>query len=407
VGLAYLLLFASLYAVQGVVVAYFFNYNSLYMEWARVPRNLIGWTQTLALLPFIFKFVAGPISDRINPFGWGHRKPYIVFGLLLQFTGLMGLSLIDPGRHLVLFASLAFMTVLGLALFDTCCDGMVIDVTPPGDRERVQGTLVGSRFITTMICSLAFGWWLSPKTGGDLGRVYLVLWACAGLTLVPLVQAAWVHEPARAADAESFQWAALRVLIRPQSLLLLAFGAMYSTISYGVEINLSPFYAAGGFKAHDVGNFAATRYLGRAVGGALLAVFIWRLGKRGALTCGVLALAISTIGQAFVRGRGSAAVWGFAFGTANGWDDALFNVLAMEASDPRMAASTYALFMAVSNVSVAGGGLFSSVVEAAGGRYRPAFLGAGVVTLLALGLVPALTRPVSKPEPEPRDVVAA
>jgi hypothetical protein len=39
VGPAYLILFASLYALQGVVVAYFFNYNQGYMEAAGVPRG--------------------------------------------------------------------------------------------------------------------------------------------------------------------------------------------------------------------------------------------------------------------------------------------------------------------------------------------------------------------------------
>ncbi len=77
----------------------------------------------------------------------------------------------------------------------------------------------------------------------------------------------------------------------------------------------------------------------------------------------------------------------------------------MEASDPRMAASTYALFMAVTNVSVTGGALFTRLKTALGG-YPPAFLAAASLSLIALVLVPMLARPAPRPKPEPVDVDA-
>src|SRR5206468_1577703 len=111
-----------------------------------------GWVQTLATLPLIFKFLGGPISDRFNLLGLGHRRPYIVLGLILQTLGLVGLTLVHPGRHLAGFTAMAVVAVTGLALYDTCCDGMAIDATPPRDRARVQGTLVASRFVATALC---------------------------------------------------------------------------------------------------------------------------------------------------------------------------------------------------------------------------------------------------------------
>src|SRR5208282_3622560 len=92
--------------------------------------------QSLALLPFILKFLGGPLSDRFNLLGFGHRKPYIMIGLVVQSLGLLGLSLMHPAGNLAGFTALALLTVAGLALYDTCCDGMVIDVTPPADRDR-------------------------------------------------------------------------------------------------------------------------------------------------------------------------------------------------------------------------------------------------------------------------------
>src|SRR6476660_8913811 len=112
----YLVLFASLYAIQGVVVAYFFNYNQIYMESTGVGRVDASALQSAALLPFVLKFLAGPVSDRIDVLGLGHRKPYIVLGLLLQSLGLVGLSLFDPSRHWGTFAIVAVVAVTGMSL---------------------------------------------------------------------------------------------------------------------------------------------------------------------------------------------------------------------------------------------------------------------------------------------------
>ena len=390
--------FASIYAVQGVTVAYFLNYNKKYMIDAGVDERTVALVQSAVLMTQVFKFVLGPLSDRVSPFGLGHRRPYIVLGLVLQSAGLVGLGLIHPSRHLGGYAMMAVAAVAGLALFDTCCDGMVVDVTPPDDRSRVQGTLMVSRFLATMICTFGFGAWID-STGLGPGRSEGVLWACAGLGLLPLGLAFAVREPVRTSEAESFRWSALGVMLRPRSLALLAFGATYGIIGLGVEFNLPLFYDSLGFDQGDVGKFGAIRYLGRASGAILLPIAARRMGRRGQLTIGIVALAATSAAQALVAGPWSAGVWAFGFGVANGWDDALFCVLAMEASDPRMAASTFALFMAVSNLSVAGDALFAEALASAHRNYRPVLAGSGLLAVLLLGFVPVLSR-VPKTTPD-------
>jgi PAT family beta-lactamase induction signal transducer AmpG len=403
VGTGYLALFASLYALQGVVVAYFFNYNQLYMIADGVASRTAADTQSLALIPFILKFLAGPLSDRVNLLGDGYRKPYIVLGLLVQSLGLFSLTIVHPGSRPGMFTALAVLTVAGLALYDTCCDGMVIDVTPSADRDRVQGMLVASRAAAAMLCTLGFGF-LLDTTGNGPGRGDAVIWICASLAIVPLVLSALVPEPSRAADSESFQWQALAVLVRPRSLVLLAFGAFYALVGYGVEINLSPFYGKElAFREGTIGGLGSARYIGRVLGAAVMPLAAVRLGRSWVLTAGLLTLAASTALQAGVSGPVLGGLAGCAFGAANGWLDAVFYVLAMEASDPKMAASTYALFMAVTNISVAGGSLFAHLESALGTAstpgYRLAFLIAGVFVLLALPLVRPLRHPGQQPEP--------
>ena len=387
VGRAYLALFVALYAVQGVVAAYLFTSNSIYMTSAGVARETAADVQTLALMPFVLKFLVGPFSDRFSLFGLGHRKPYVMLGLVLQSLGLLGLGLVDPGRQLAGFAALAVLTVAGLGIYDTCCDGMVIDATPPEDRGRVQGMLVAARALAAMICSYGFGLWVDGGSPGTTERYPALLWTCAALGAIPLVQAVSLPEPARSADAERFRWSALRVLVQPGALRLLAFGAAYAVVAYGVEINLSPYYLTLGIREKTIGALGALRYVGRAAGGLLLGWAACRLGRRTVFALGILALAATTAAQAACAGPVSAGFAAVAFGAANGWTDALFFILAMEAADPRMAASTYALFMAVTNLSVVGGSIFTRIDAVLGGRYRPTFLVAGLANLAILLLV--------------------
>jgi MFS transporter, PAT family, beta-lactamase induction signal transducer AmpG len=391
----FLALFASLYAVQGVTVAYLFNFNKPYMQAYGLSVVDIGNVQTLALLPLALKFLVGPLSDRVSPFGLGHRLPYVVFGLAAQAAGLVGLAVIDPSKHLGPFGAMAFLTVVGLAFYDTCCDGLVVDVTPPASRARVQSLLWTSRFVAATVFTLGFGAWLD-RLGGASHADRLLL-ASAALTMIPAALALSLREPPRGADAERFDWSALRVMVRPWSLALLAFGGLYGLAGMGVESNVSLHYTSMGFDAGgDVGTLGACRNLGRAAGAVLLPLALARLSRKTVLVLGIVGLAAAVAGQALVGTRAGGGLLGFAFGTAMGWDDTLFAFLAMEAADPRLAASTFALFMAVTNLSVVGDALFARGVAASGGYHIPFMVAAGV----ALATLP-LAWPLSRPAPSP------
>jgi MFS transporter, PAT family, beta-lactamase induction signal transducer AmpG len=406
----HLVLFASLYAIQGVAIAYFFNFTQPYMSAAGLDAATIGRVQSLALIPLILRFLGGPLSDRVNLFGLGHRRPYIVIGLALQSLGFLGLSLVNPASHVWGFTAVATTTVLGLALYDTANDGMILDTIPTDVRPRTQGFFIASRFVGAMLGSIGFGMWLEHTKNGP-GRGDGPLWACAGLGLIPLLLTIAIPERPRTDDSESFRWEALGVLIQPRSLVLLAFGTLYASVAYAVELNLSPYYHSLKYGEGAVGIFGASRYVGRAAGALLLGLLAPRLGRRNVLALGALGLAVAVAGQSLVLGsdvrfigEATAMALALAFGLANGWDDALFYILAMDASDPRMAASTCALFMSVTNLSVLGGGVFASLVMTFGGHYTPAFLSSGAGMLLALVMVPALSRRPAAEKPDPLHV---
>ena len=75
-------MFAMLCFVQGVIQAYQLNFFKPHMDSEGIDADRLAIVASLALLPFIIKWIYGIISDRFNLFGRGHRVPYMQIGLV-------------------------------------------------------------------------------------------------------------------------------------------------------------------------------------------------------------------------------------------------------------------------------------------------------------------------------------
>jgi MFS transporter, PAT family, beta-lactamase induction signal transducer AmpG len=90
-------MFGSLYFFQGTVFYYFTFLNALFFLARGLSIADVEIFSAIALIPFVIKIFLGMLSDRVNLFGLGHRKPYIILGLLKQTLCLVIIPLIDPG----------------------------------------------------------------------------------------------------------------------------------------------------------------------------------------------------------------------------------------------------------------------------------------------------------------------
>ena len=70
-------IFGLLYFTQGTILSYFTALNALYLTNQGIDMTRVGILGTIALLPFVLKVFLGMLSDRVNLFGLGHRKPYM------------------------------------------------------------------------------------------------------------------------------------------------------------------------------------------------------------------------------------------------------------------------------------------------------------------------------------------
>ena len=122
-------MFGLLYFTQGTILSYFTALNALYLLEFGIDMTRIGIMGTIALIPFVIKVFLGMLSDKVNLLGLGHRKPYIVIGLMVQTLCLIFVPFINPGNTFWLYAAIAFLLQLGMALYDTCTDGLALENT--------------------------------------------------------------------------------------------------------------------------------------------------------------------------------------------------------------------------------------------------------------------------------------
>ncbi|MCJ7694212.1 MAG: hypothetical protein MUO40_02200, partial [Anaerolineaceae bacterium] len=114
------LLFGSLYFTQGTILGYFAALNALYLLDKGLSMTNIGIFGTIALIPFVLKIFLGMLSDKVNLFKMGHRKPYIYIGLAVQYLCLVAIPFVDPKTSYWGFVAIAFTLQMGMALYDTC-----------------------------------------------------------------------------------------------------------------------------------------------------------------------------------------------------------------------------------------------------------------------------------------------
>lgn len=376
-------LYGLLYFVQGTVLSYFTALNPLYLRGHGLSMSQVGLIGTIGLLPFVIKIFFGMLSDRVNLFGLGHRKPYIIIGLLIQAIALLFAPLINPNTGYVLFALLAFIVMSGAALFDTCTDGLALDSTPKEEAGTVQGIMVGGRALGLVIVSGLLGF-IVQKIGWSA-----VFWAMAILTLIPLPLAFALREQPRPADAR-FEWKAFRAFSAWPVIALALLGALYSFTINGADQIMTPFLNENyGVNELGAGLYVSVWGIGVVVGGITGGKLVDRLGVRQATLVAAL-LALAAIGGlALITGAGIAWLLIPAFGLAYGYYETVYFATSMQRADRRIAASMFSILMAVANIGTGIGlGVTGVLVDAV--DYRLTFIILAALNLLALPLIPAI-----------------
>ncbi len=337
-------MFGLLYFTQGTILSYFTALNALYLLEFGLDLTRIGIMGTIALIPFVIKVFLGMLSDKVNILGLGHRKPYIVIGLLVQIICLVFVPLINPGTTFWLYVAIAFLLQMGMALYDTCTDGLALDTTPVSEKGTIQGFMVGGRAVGVIVTASLVGF-LAENVSWSA-----VFWVLAILTLPPFFFLHTVKEAPRIQE-RAFDWKAFSAFKQLPVIALAIIGFIFFLIIIGVNQIVNPYLQETFNISLSTAGFFTTVWgvgvvLGSIAGGGL----INKLGNRNAVLISIAVALVAILSLAAINKLPYAWFLVALFGVCYGTYQTVYFALAMEYTDPRIAATMFSILMAVTNI---------------------------------------------------------
>ncbi|MDX1448872.1 MAG: MFS transporter [Acidimicrobiia bacterium] len=343
-------MFGAVYFVQGVIQAYQLNFFKPHMDSEGIDADRLAVVASLALVPFVIKWVFGMVSDRVPLFGRGHRVPYMLIGLTSTAVAFGVAFFIDPSESFGILATMVLAATFFMALFDTTADALAVDAVPAIDHGPVQAWMNGGRAIGLVAVSLGFG-----LVADAFGYRYIFA-VIALLLLIPLWFVNQVQEPAERGPVHTFDPSAFRVLTQGRYLLFAAVLVLAWTFFQGID-GLVTFYMANelGASGSQIGVYGTLKGIGLLAGGTLLAFLVRRAGRR---TAAMTTLAAVTAGGLVLSVTASidvllwlAPVWGLAVGLQ--WTN--YVTFTMGITDLRVAGTMFAVLQTMSNIGIGAG----------------------------------------------------
>ena len=376
-------LFTSLYFAQGMLMSYFLTFNILYLRENGYSPSEVGIFQAILAIPFVLKIFLGMLSDGVNLFGLGHRKPFIAIGLLGQILTMAVAPNLSLTENFSFFVFNALIASISMALYDTCTDGFALDITPSEERGLVQGAMVGARALGILLM-LLIGGWIAEAFGWRW-----VFYSISMITLAPIVilMTSGLREGDEAIGRrQQFRWGAFRNFLSAEVALLAAAGFVYAISLDGVLTFLSDHLRTvyetpiGG-----VGVFVAVSMVGRIIGALSNGWLTDKIGNKQSLIVAIILATIGCLGLAFNLGVGWVGLFAFMFGLAYGYYNAVYAAVAMGISHPAISASMFAIFMMFVNLGTVGGQSIGGILTEN--------LGFGVMVII-LGLLNLVNVPI-------------
>ena len=376
-------IFSLLYFIQGAILSYFTGFNGIYLLSFGVDMKGVGLIGLIGMLPFVLKIFLGILSDRVNLFRLGYRKPYILIGVVIQVVALIVVPFIDPGINFGLYAFLGFLMMMGMALYDTATDGLALDTTSDEEQGTIQGLMVGGRALGVAIISVFFGFFANYVSW------HAAFWSLAVISSVAFVLAFFIKE-VRVKEHPAFEWSAFRSLARKEVLSLALIGALYSFIINSTAEIMNPFFENRfAISALLAGLYSAVWGLGIIVGGLLGGRLTDKIGHRNSVLYAMLISFFAILLFLVIPNPWVAFLVALAFGFAFGFYETVYFAASMARTDPRIAASMFSILMAIANIGT-GIGLAVTGVLVDALDYPLTFVLLAAFNLLAFPLIPVV-----------------
>jgi PAT family beta-lactamase induction signal transducer AmpG len=360
--------FTILYVAQGfpfglVTVAL----PAFLLERGTSPAAVGGFVGA-AMLPWTFKWLAGPMMDRFTFLAMGRRRPWVLFAQLgLVLTGAAFAFFPGALDDLVVLTALCFVLNCFGASQDVAVDGMAMDVLPEDEHGRANA-FMGFGQVAGISASAAIAAFVLQSFGLPgismmlvVGFGLILLWALlvrerAGEKVLP-----WTPGQAteRSLQLRAGSWGTIagdlaRVLFLPASLLLIAVSSLFRfSDALWIQVGQTVVVRELGVASTDYSSWISATSFIAALAGIGLGVFIDRLGVKrfylGALTAyGVLATAVGFSASAWDSSAflmSVSALQAFVYQAVF----VSFIAIHMKLCGTRVAATQFAIYMGIVN----------------------------------------------------------
>ncbi len=330
----------------------------------------IGGVLAMIILPWTFKLAYGFIMDRYAFLAMGRRRPWIIVGQLGLVAALVTMAYANPGvQQIGMIAAFAFAMGLASAFQDVAVDGLAVDILPADEIERVNGYMFGGQAIGVASGAAASGY-LIAYHGLPAAALALAAVIAAILVLVLIVRERpderllpWTRGSASQRNIDLHLdafWPIIRNLCAAmftRQTLILVPALLAVSAAWGIFLGLAPLFATNilgwdkavysgwGGQANLVAGLACVLFFGAAAsqwGARRLFIASALLASAGAAA--MVALQDYWVNPAILIG----AI--FLFTTLAFLRGVTTGSLAMRLCNPAVAATQFAVFMAILNL---------------------------------------------------------
>ena len=388
-----MVLFTLIYFVEGFMLTYSSGFNTLYLRSFELSFSQIGLAGGVVLIPFVLKIFIGLLSDRVNLFNHGHRKPYILIGLTLQILAFIVIPFVNPGTQFGVYLMMMIFAALGMSTYDTASDGYSIDTTPEQDRGLVQGLMVGGRALSSVIAALVMG---QLSNNGNWTGIFTMIAVVSVAVLLYTVF--FIKEDVVSKEKQEFSKGAFSAFKDWGFILFLILGMLYPLALYSSQGMVSAYLNEGlGFSLITVGQYTAVFGIGTIFGGVVGGPMMKKLGEKASLLAALILTSVVTFVLAFTASAGLLWAIVFVFGFCFGYYETVYMAMGMDFADPRIGAFMFSIIMAVGNFGIAAGSpLAGTLVDNLG--FQPMFMVFAGIHLLALPLIFGVFKLKKNPE---------
>lgn len=362
-GLA--ILFGVMYFIQGIAEP---NeglisqpVRSLLKNWGHNTSEMALFFGLLAL-PWSFKPIYGLLTDFI-PFFSYRRRSYLILTSLLCFLSLAYLFLFPPiegeyGKLLLLL----FVPTMGIAFSDVVIDALMIE---KGQPLNMTGTLQSVQWTSIYAATILVGVIAGYLSGNHLHHFSFLI--CALFSLLSLMMAVWFVKEDKCQEKNKFRFrvacdSLLQTVKSPSFWGVGSFLFLWNFNPFSTTVLYMHMTGYMGMSEQFYGNTISVLSIACILAAVLYGFYCRKIEFEKLIHCSIISGIFATVCYWWMSDTVSAMVVTFFVGFTYMTATLIQLDLAARTCEPRVAGTTFACLMALSNFSVALSTAFGGVL---------------------------------------------